>query len=382
MYDISSRSWESVPADIVREALASLRPSTSGETRYGWWKVPALTVADTDAMFSGFIRTPPCPISEAPIWAADCTGTAPSKVGTPIAQLFIPRPKTCWACWVRSSSLSFGAWLMKAVLQERAKLALNVPSLISNFLSFWNFQCPYVKYFGHGCFLSAEARPLSSSSEAVMTFIVEPGAREPWKAVLKPGEALAAARISPVEARMTATDDLAFFATCFSAAVWRAGSSVVFTVPGVPLLSSSRVLSERSSDLADFPRTTRSSIPALPPASLPYFSRSPSSTGPSEAYFCLVSSPPSRSSALTGGVPASPVTSLSPSFRSGWTTAECQSTSGFPSLVRRTTVSALSYASGFSVFLYATVPLTENGTLSPVGLPGVRVTSLTRASLV
>jgi hypothetical protein len=50
--------------------------------------------------------------------------------------------------------------------------------------------------------------------------------------------------------------------------------------------------------------------------------------------------------------------------------------------VRRATVSALSYASGFSVSLYDTVALTENGTLSPVGVPGVRVTSLMRASLV
>ena len=75
------------------------------DTRYGWWKVPVFAVATTDAMFSGFIRTPPWPISDAAIWACDCTGTEPSKVDTPIAQSFMPSPNTCWACLVRSSSL-------------------------------------------------------------------------------------------------------------------------------------------------------------------------------------------------------------------------------------------------------------------------------------
>ncbi len=142
VYRISSRSWDSVFADRVREAVASVRWSTEGETRYGWWKVPDFTVAATEAMFSGFMRTPPCPISEAAICAADCTGTEPSKVGTPIAQLFMDSPKTCWACLVRSSFFSFFAWLMKAVLQDRAKLALNVPPLISKSSSLWNFQPP------------------------------------------------------------------------------------------------------------------------------------------------------------------------------------------------------------------------------------------------
>ena len=44
-------------------------------------------------MLSGFIRTPPWPISEAAIWASLCTGTAPSKVGMPVCQ-FRPMPKT------------------------------------------------------------------------------------------------------------------------------------------------------------------------------------------------------------------------------------------------------------------------------------------------
>ncbi len=228
---------------------------------------------------------------------------------------------------------------MKAVLQERAKLALKVPSLIRNLSSFWNFQPPYVKYFGHGCVLFTEARSFSMSSEEVMTFMVEPGAREPWKAVLKPLEAFAAARISPVEGRTTTTEDRAFLATCASAAAWRRGSRVVSTVPGVPLLSSSTVL---SADLDPLPRTTRSSMPALPPAVLPYFSRRLSRIAPTEAYFLVVSSPPSRSTALIGGVPASPVTRVSPSLRSGWTTDGCHWTRGSPSLLRRTTVSALS----------------------------------------
>ena len=61
------------------------------------------------AMFSGFIRTAPWPMSEAAFWAALCTGTEPSKDGTPIAQLFMDRPKTCWACLVRLSLSSLPA---------------------------------------------------------------------------------------------------------------------------------------------------------------------------------------------------------------------------------------------------------------------------------
>src|SRR4051794_1561363 len=268
-------------------------------------------------MFSGFIRTAPWPMSEAAFWAALCTGTEPSKDGTPIAQLSMDRPKTCWACLVRLSLSSLPAWLMKAVLQERAKLALKVPPLISNLSSFWNFQPPYVKYFGHGCALSADARSLSISSEEVMTFIVEPGAREPWKAVLKPWLAFATARISPVDGRSTTTEDRACLATCASAAAWSVGFRVVFTVPGVPLLSSTSVLSE---DLEPFPRTTRSSMPALPPAFFPYFSRRPSSTVPSDGYSASVISPPFRSTALIGGVPDSPGTRATPPLRAGGTT--------------------------------------------------------------
>lgn len=165
--------------------------------------------------------------------------------------------------------------------------------------------------------MSAAARPFSISSDEVMTFIVEPGAREPWKAMLKPCEEFATAMISPVEGRSTTTDAFGLVATCFSAAACSVGLSVVSTVPGVPLLSSTRVLSDSSAFLDSLPRITWSSMPALPPAFSPYFSRSPSRTDPSDGYSSSVSSPPSRSRALTGGVPDSPVTRVSPSFRSG-----------------------------------------------------------------
>ena len=226
------------------------------------------------------------------------------------------------------------------MLQERAKLALKVPPLISKSSSLWKVQPPYLNVLGQGCFLSTDARSFSISSDDVMTFIVEPGAREPRKAVLKPCEAFATARISPVDGRSTTTDDLARVPTCFSAVAWRAGLSVVLTEPGVPLLSSTSVLSESSAFSDALPRTTRSSTPALPPAVLPYFSRSPSRTVPREGYSAAVSSPPSRSYALIGGVPDSPVTRVSPSLRSGWTTEACQPTRGLPSAARRTTVSA------------------------------------------
>lgn len=48
-----------------------------------------------------------------------------------------------------------------------------------------------------------------------------------------------------------------------------------------------------------------------------------------------------------GGVPDSPVTSRSPSWRSGWTTEAFQPTRAAPSSARRTTVIFDVYASGF-----------------------------------
>ncbi len=231
---------------------------------------------------------------------------------------------------------------MKALLQEAPKLCLNVPFLISESASLWNVQPASLYVLGQGCDASGVISFFSNSIVDVTIFIVEPGAREPWKAVLKPCPVLATARISPVEGRRTTTEARSCLPTCCSAAAWSDGLSVVLTVPGVPWLSSTRVLSDSLAASDALPRTTRSSTPALPPAFLPNFSRRPSRTVPSDGYFAVVSSPPSRSRALMGGVPDSPVTSVSPSCRSGWTTWACQPTSGLPSLLRRTTVSELS----------------------------------------
>ncbi len=68
-------------------------------------------------------------------------------------------------------------------------------------------------------------------------------------------------------------------------------------------------------------------------------------------------------------MPASPVTSWSPSPRSGWRTDGCQCTSGRPSAARRTTVSSDSYVQGLSVFSQVTVVATENGTFALARLP-------------
>ncbi len=92
-------------------------------------------------MVMGFIRTPPWPIREAAICAACWTGTLPSKLLVPVCQ-GMPMPKTSRASLVSESSWSSGAWLMKAVLQDAAKLRAKVPFLISKSSSLWNFQCP------------------------------------------------------------------------------------------------------------------------------------------------------------------------------------------------------------------------------------------------
>src|SRR4051812_20158358 len=271
---------------------------------------------------------------------------------------------------------------MKALLQEAPKACLNVPRLISMSSSLWNVQPATLYVLGQGCCSSGWTRSFSKSIVDVTIFIVEPGAREPWKATLKPWLWLASARISPVEGRSTTTEERSLAATCSSAAACRVWFRVVSTLPGVPLLSSSSVLSDSFAFSESLPRTTRSSTPAVPPAVLPYFSRSPSRTGAREGYLAAVSSPPSRSYALTGGVPDAPVTRVSPSLRSGWTMEACQSTTGSPSFLSRTTVSELPYAIAFLVPLYDTVPLTEKGTSAPVRAPSVRVTPVMCASLV
>ena len=145
----------------------------------------------------------------------------------PVCQ-FRPMPKTSRASLVRSSSLRSLACEMKALLQDAAKLCAKVPFLISDLSRFWNFQPPCVKYLGHGCDLPGEVMPLSISIAAVTTFIVEPGASEPWVARLKPfsGE-LASARISPVLGLTAATeaDFLPLTAARPPPGAWRPGWS-------------------------------------------------------------------------------------------------------------------------------------------------------------
>ncbi len=314
---------------------------------YGWWKEPDCTVAASVATFSGFIRTPPWPISDAAICASCCTGTAPSKVGMPVCQ-FRPMPKTSRASLVRSSSWRSLACEMKALLQDAAKLCANVPSLISDLLRFWNFQPPTVTYLGQGFFLSGAVRPLSISSAEVTTFIVEPGAYDPWVAMLKPlaGE-LASARISPVLG-LTAAAEASFLpATAFSAAAWSLASRVVFKVPGVPLESTFSVLSGCwSAGLVAVARWMNSSTPGLPLVLLPYLSRRLSRTPASEGYALGVSSVPLRSTALIGGASASPVRSSSPLARSGCRIAGCQAICGFPVVLFRWTEAAVRYEYG------------------------------------
>lgn len=58
-------------------------------------------------------------------------------------------------------------------------------------------------------------------------------------------------------------------------------------------------------------------------------------------------------------------------FSSGCTTEGAQSTSAFPVVRPRTTVSWLRYASGLDFPWYDTVALTLNGTRAPTGAPGV-----------
>lgn len=140
---------------------------------------------------------------------------------------------------------------------------------------------------------------------------------------------------------MVTTAAFSRLATSRSAAACDVGLIVVRRVPGVPSARVTSVLSGVCSLFLPLSLwTTRSSMPAVPPAFLPYFSRSPSMTVPSEGYLAAVSSFPSRSVALIGGSPAAPVTSRSPSLRSGCTTDACHPTSGLPSFTRRTTVSS------------------------------------------
>lgn len=112
----------------------------------------------------------------------------------------------------------------------------------------------------------------------------------------------------------------------------------------------------------------------------PYFSRSASRIGPSEGYFSFVRTTLFRSTASMGGLADSPVTSVSPSCISGCRTDGFQSTSAFPVVSPRTTVSRESYAKGLDFPSNDTVALTENGTVAPVAAPGVIFTPVRCAS--
>ncbi len=114
-----------------------------------------------------------------------------------------------------------------------------------------------------------------------------------------------------------------------------------------------------------------SSAPARPPAFPPYVWRSWSRTGRSEGYFSAVSSTPSRSTALTGGAAGVPARSFSSLPSCGWMTEGCQSTTGFPLVRPRTTVSLDAYDSGLVAPSYVTSAATVNGTVVPVAAPGV-----------
>lgn len=63
-------------------------------------------------------------------------------------------------------------------------------------------------------------------------------------------------------------------------------------------------------------------------------------TGPSEGNFSAVSTVPLWSTASISGADGSPVTSFAPFVNFGWTTVGCQSTSAFPVVSPRTTVSS------------------------------------------
>ncbi len=270
----------------------------------------------------------------------------------PVCQ-FRPMPKTSLACFVRSSSASLGAMEMKALLQDAAKLWAKVPSLISVLFRFWNFQPPTVTNFSHGCGLPGAVRPLSMSIEAVTIFIVEPGASEPWVAVLKPfsGE-LAMARISPVLGLRATADAFGLPLTAFSAAACTLASRVVFKVPGVPLESTFSVSSGCCVALSPRARWTDSSTPGLPSVFLPYLSRRLSSTPASAGCASLVSSAPLRSTALMGGASASPVRSTSPLPSFGCRMLGAQAIRGSPVSLSRLTVSEVPYETGAFRFLY------------------------------
>ncbi|MGC0426684.1 hypothetical protein RKD32_003039 [Streptomyces sp. SAI-195] len=203
------------------------------------------------------------------------------------------------------------------------------------FLKVWLCQ---VAVSGQGAGPFIEVTPLSMSMAAVMIFMVEPGATVPWKAALNPSVRLFATASTSPELGFTATtEDSPYRFTAFSAAACTLALRVVSSFPGLPSVSVSSGVSGASAAAC----RTASSTPGVPPALSPYFSRSLARIGPSEGYFSLLSTAPSRPTAWICGVADSAVTRVSPSFRSGWTTEGFQSTSARPLVSPRTTVSVL-----------------------------------------
>ncbi len=374
---IICRSWATVPGGRPW-AVASSRPSRLRGTITGCRKAPVMAVAVTEAMFSGFICTSPCPIMLAAVFGPPEAGTAPSNEGTPVFQSSRPIPKRSCASLVRESTSTSSAYFTNAVLQERAKLSESVAfSCGAMPVRLWKVRLCQTAVSGQGAGPVASVMPWSMSVAAETIFMVEPGATLPRKAALNPSSRwLATASTSPVLGFTATTDDSAYCRTACSAAACTPALSVVRTLPALPFRSVSSV---RSAVFSSADRTA-SSMPGVPPALSPYFSRSWSRTGPREGYFSFVSTVPFRSTASTGGLAASPVTRVSPSSRPGYTTPGRQSTSAFPVVSPRTTVSSPSYFSGLLAPSYDTVADTSYGTVAPTGLPGVMRASVTCAS--
>ncbi len=185
---------------IARSARAIGRPSSSGATSTGWRKTPVRAVAVIEATFSGFMVICPCPMYAAAAEAPAASGTLPSAERMPVFQSS-PIPKTSRASFDRAaSSWTSSIRLMKAVLQDRAKAVANAASPgRSKFFRLWKERPPQEASLVHCAGWSTAALPRSISIAAVTIFIVEPGARAPSIAALKPSlRWLATARMCPL----------------------------------------------------------------------------------------------------------------------------------------------------------------------------------------
>ncbi len=177
-------------------------------------------VAVMDATFSGFMVICPCPMYAAAADAPVAGGTLPSVDLMPVFQSR-PMPKTSVASLGSAESSSTGLiCLMKAVLQDRAKeVEKFVPAGRSKFFRLWKARPPQDTSFGHSAGLSAATRPRSSSIAPVTIFIVEPGARLPCMAALKPSlRWFATARMCPLLGLTATTEASGNLTTACSAA--------------------------------------------------------------------------------------------------------------------------------------------------------------------